>query len=87
MMLEQLCPPAGGCVLEIGAGTGYNAALLSVLVGPSGRVVTIDIDAERASHGPQTLVRNLGGGSGVRALTQLEQELLAGKVDVAVQSL
>ena len=34
MMLEQLRPPVGGRVLEIGAGTGYNAALLSVLVGP-----------------------------------------------------
>src|SRR5215467_14682217 len=44
VMLEQLDPPIGGSVLEIGAGTGYNAALLSALVGPSGRVVTIDID-------------------------------------------
>jgi len=44
VMLEQLNPPIGGSVLEIGAGTGYNAALLSALVGPSGRVVTIDID-------------------------------------------
>jgi len=31
-------------VLEIGAGTGYNAALLGWLVGPSGQVVTVDID-------------------------------------------
>lgn len=44
IMLEQLCPPEGGSVLEIGAGTGYNAALLSGLVGSSGRVVTVDID-------------------------------------------
>jgi protein-L-isoaspartate(D-aspartate) O-methyltransferase len=53
-MLEQLNPPIGGSVLEIGAGTGYNAALLSALVGPSGRVVTIDIDpavaAEAGNH-------------------------------------
>jgi protein-L-isoaspartate(D-aspartate) O-methyltransferase len=47
-MLEQLSPPIGGSVLEIGAGTGYNAALLSALVGPSGRIVTIDIDPEVA---------------------------------------
>ncbi len=45
-MLEQLSLPAGGSVLEVGAGTGYNAALLAALVGPSGRVVTIDIDPE-----------------------------------------
>jgi protein-L-isoaspartate(D-aspartate) O-methyltransferase len=50
MMLEQLRPPVGGRVLEIGAGTGYNAALLSVLVGPSGRVVTIDIDPDVAGE-------------------------------------
>jgi protein-L-isoaspartate(D-aspartate) O-methyltransferase len=49
-MLEQLDPPEGGSVLEIGAGTGYNAALLSALVGASGRVVTIDIDPEVADE-------------------------------------
>ncbi|MGH3123319.1 MAG: protein-L-isoaspartate O-methyltransferase family protein [Streptosporangiaceae bacterium] len=49
-MLEQLSLPEGGSVLEIGAGTGYNAALLSALVGPSGRVVTIDIDPEVADE-------------------------------------
>jgi protein-L-isoaspartate(D-aspartate) O-methyltransferase len=43
-MLQQLRPPPGGSVLEIGAGTGYNAALLAGLVGPSGRVVTVDLD-------------------------------------------
>jgi protein-L-isoaspartate(D-aspartate) O-methyltransferase len=36
--------------LEVGAGTGYNAALLSALVGPSGRVVTVEIDAEMAGE-------------------------------------
>ena len=44
IMLEQLGVQPGQRVLEIGAGTGYNAALLSHLVGPSGRVVTVDID-------------------------------------------
>ena len=52
-MLEQLRLPEGGSVLEIGAGTGYNAALLAALAGPSGRVVTMDIDpkvADEARH-------------------------------------
>ena len=44
IMLEQLGVQPGQRVLEIGAGTGYNAALLSQLVGPSGLVVTVDID-------------------------------------------
>jgi protein-L-isoaspartate(D-aspartate) O-methyltransferase len=44
MMLEQLAVEPGMRVLEIGAGTGYNAALLNELVGPAGQVVTIDIE-------------------------------------------
>jgi protein-L-isoaspartate(D-aspartate) O-methyltransferase len=44
IMLEQLGLERGQNVLEIGAGTGYNAALISQLVGPSGRVTTLDID-------------------------------------------
>lgn len=54
LMLEQLDVRSGDRVLEIGAGTGYNAALLAHLVGPDGHVVTIDIDddivAEAQAH-------------------------------------
>lgn len=46
LMLEQLSVEPGHRVLEIGAGTGYNAALLRHLVGPEGRVVSIDLDPE-----------------------------------------
>jgi protein-L-isoaspartate(D-aspartate) O-methyltransferase len=45
-MLEQLALAPGMRVLEIGAGTGYNAAILRTLVGPSGHVTTIDIDED-----------------------------------------
>lgn len=48
IMLEQLDLEPGMNVLEIGAGTGYNAALLRELVGDQGRVTTVDIDAEVA---------------------------------------
>jgi protein-L-isoaspartate(D-aspartate) O-methyltransferase len=45
-MLEQLDVQPGHRVLEIGAGTGYNAALLAHLAGPDGHVTTIDIDED-----------------------------------------
>ncbi|MFI6532179.1 methyltransferase, FxLD system [Nonomuraea sp. NPDC050547] len=43
-MLDQLGVQPGHRVLEIGAGTGYNAALLWSLTAPSGQVITVDID-------------------------------------------
>jgi protein-L-isoaspartate(D-aspartate) O-methyltransferase len=52
-MLEMLRLEPGLRVLEIGAGTGYNAALLKRLVGDRGRVTTVDVDAafaRRARH-------------------------------------
>ncbi|MFB4274182.1 methyltransferase, FxLD system [Nonomuraea sp. MTCD27] len=45
-MLDQLAVEPGHRVLEIGAGTGYNAALLARLTGPEGRVVSVDIDED-----------------------------------------
>lgn len=44
IMLEQLGLEPGHKVLEIGAGTGYNAALMAHIVGDTGRVVTVDFD-------------------------------------------
>jgi protein-L-isoaspartate(D-aspartate) O-methyltransferase len=46
MMLEQLQTMPGHRVLEIGAGTGYNAALLAHLAGEHGEVTTIDVDPD-----------------------------------------
>ena len=46
IMLEQLHLQPGHRVLEIGSGTGYNAALMAHIVGTSGEVVTIDIDED-----------------------------------------
>ena len=46
IMLELLDLQPGQRVLEIGAGTGYNAALMAHIVGDMGQVVTIDIDED-----------------------------------------
>ncbi|MEV6012607.1 methyltransferase, FxLD system, partial [Streptomyces sp. NPDC051976] len=44
LMLDQLEAQPGDRILELGAGTGYNAALLAHLVGESGHVTTLDVD-------------------------------------------
>ncbi len=46
IMLEQLGLKPGHRVLEIGTGTGYNAALMAHIVGQTGQVVTVDIDQD-----------------------------------------
>ncbi|MEU7990996.1 methyltransferase, FxLD system [Streptosporangium canum] len=57
LMLDQLGVEPGQRVLEIGSGTGYNAALLSHLVGPGGQVVSVDIDADLVARARDHLER------------------------------
>jgi protein-L-isoaspartate(D-aspartate) O-methyltransferase len=71
IMLEQLGLEPGHKVLEIGAGTGYNAALMADIVGETGQVVTLDIDEDiveaarehlaNAGFGTVQIVRADGG--------------------------
>jgi protein-L-isoaspartate(D-aspartate) O-methyltransferase len=55
IMLAQLDLRPGHRVLEIGAGTGYNAALMARIVGPGGRVVSVDIDPDLVASAEQHL--------------------------------
>ena len=58
-MLEALEIQPGNRVLEIGTGTGYNAALIAQLVGDPDLVTTVELDAtmaERAERILQTVV-------------------------------
>jgi protein-L-isoaspartate(D-aspartate) O-methyltransferase len=55
MMLHQLDPQPGQRVLEAGAGTGYNAALIAHLIGPQGHVTTIDVDSDLVDGAVQHL--------------------------------
>jgi protein-L-isoaspartate(D-aspartate) O-methyltransferase len=50
IMLGQLGLQPGHRVLEIGTGTGYNAAVMSAIVGSAGEVVSVDIDPELAAR-------------------------------------
>lgn len=77
MMLEQLGARAGDNVLEIGAGTGYNAALLAELVGPE-KVTTVDIDSDVALHARTTL-----NAAGYDRVTVIERNGLLGAIENA----
>ncbi len=59
-MLEALDVRRGTCVLEIGTGTGYNAALLVKLTGDAEMVTTIDIDPHLARQAECTLHATVG---------------------------
>ncbi|WP_316042252.1 methyltransferase domain-containing protein [Nocardiopsis sp. CNR-923] len=54
-------------VLEIGTGTGWNAAILASLVGPTGHVTSLEIDPDVAAHARDRL-----SGSGVRVVPGIE---------------
>jgi methyltransferase of FxLD system len=54
-MLEFLDVQPGHRVLGIGAGTGYNAALLGYLTTSTGRVTTVDIDGQIARRARRAL--------------------------------
>lgn len=66
-MLELCQLEPGHRVLEIGTGTGYNAALLAHLVGPDGLVVSVELEAdlaEAARHRLGRLAPDLGPRAG-----------------------
>jgi protein-L-isoaspartate(D-aspartate) O-methyltransferase len=63
IMLEQLGLAAGQRVLEIGTGTGYNAAVMAQLLGDAGSVVTIDVEADLVEQAQANLAA--AGMSGV----------------------
>jgi protein-L-isoaspartate(D-aspartate) O-methyltransferase len=58
-MLDLLNAQPGQAILEIGGGTGFNAALLGEIVGPSGRVDSLEIECDLAECGNKT-IRSLG---------------------------
>ncbi|MDG6939384.1 MAG: protein-L-isoaspartate(D-aspartate) O-methyltransferase [Nitrososphaerota archaeon] len=60
-MLEELELRPGLDVLEVGTGSGYNAALVAELVGPGGRVLTVERLASLAGFARENL-RSAGYG-------------------------
>ncbi|MFE7809197.1 methyltransferase, FxLD system [Streptomyces sp. NPDC057430] len=68
LMLDQLDAQPGERILELGAGTGYNAALLAHLVGDTGHVTTIDVDDDLVERARAHLAA--AGYTNVDALTR-----------------
>jgi protein-L-isoaspartate(D-aspartate) O-methyltransferase len=90
LMLEALDLRPGHRVLEVGLGTGYNAALLRTLVGPTGAVTSIDIapdvvDEARAALGTagltvETIVGN--GADGYPASAPYDRIIVTASTDI-----
>lgn len=57
IMLRQLQLQPGHNVLEIGTGTGYNAAIIRHIVGESGIVTTIELDGDLAEQARRNFQR------------------------------
>jgi protein-L-isoaspartate(D-aspartate) O-methyltransferase len=93
IMAEQLGLAPGQRVLEIGTGTGYNAAVLARVVGPGGSVTTVDIESDlvaRARAGlaaagyPEVRVSCADGGYGDPAGAPFDRIIVtAGAWDIA----
>jgi protein-L-isoaspartate(D-aspartate) O-methyltransferase len=49
-LLAETLVPEGSHVVHVGAGTGYYTAILAHLVGPTGRVTTIEYEADLAAE-------------------------------------
>ena len=59
IMTEALAPKEGDKILEIGTGSGWQAAILGYVVGPSGKVITVEIDRDLAEFA-RTNIKKVG---------------------------
>jgi protein-L-isoaspartate(D-aspartate) O-methyltransferase len=67
LMIEHLALQPGMRVLEIGTGTGYNAALLAALTGDPHTVTTIDIDPALSDQARSPIEQVVGEGMTILA--------------------
>ena len=53
--IAAAAPALGESVVHVGAGTGYYTAVLATLVGPTGRVLALEIEADLAARAAKNL--------------------------------
>ncbi len=66
-MLRLLDVQPGQRVLDVGAGSGWTSALLAHLVGPSGSVLGVELEAGLVDFGARNLARTGRGWARIRA--------------------
>jgi protein-L-isoaspartate O-methyltransferase len=79
-MLEELDLAEGQSVLEVGTGTGFNAALLRQVVGAEGSVTTVEVDKQLAKLAEERLIA-----TGYRDVEVIAQDATVGQVKTADQ--
>jgi protein-L-isoaspartate(D-aspartate) O-methyltransferase len=55
IMTEALNPKPGEKILEIGSGSGYQAALLGYCVGPKGKIITVELEPDLAEFSKKNI--------------------------------
>lgn len=56
--IDMMCLRRGDCILDIGCGTGLNFSLLQEAVGPTGRIIGIDLSPSMLAQAQARVQRN-----------------------------
>ena len=78
-LLDMLNVPEGRLVLDLGCGTGHLATALSHLVGPHGKVVAVDPDADRIALAKKNNARH-----NIKYLVADDQSFLGEEYDLII---
>ena len=85
MAVDRLELAPGDTVVDVACGTGLNLPLLQAVVGPSGRIIGIDLSAEMLAHAHERV--RAGGWQNVRLVRSAAEDAeIGGPADAALFS-